>query len=510
MATIDQPTGPPEELLSLAGVCKSFAGVPALRPTSLSVATGEILGLVGENGAGKSTLIRIVSGVLPPDGGVMAWAGHPVALASPRDALELGIATIHQELEYCGHLSVAENLLLGQPWPRTWSGRVDWPSLFSQAREHLRHSGFDLPVECEFSQLTAVQKQEAAIVTALSREARLLVLDEPTASLAGPESQRLLGHLRRLQSQGVAIIYVSHRLDEVLEISSRIAVLRDGELVSVTSAAEIDGEALVQNMIGRSLQQAFPRTRPKPTGQVLLSLQGLSKTGFFDDVSLTVHAGEIVGLAGLVGAGRSELARAIYGLYPPGSGTMQLLGDPWAPRSPWQALQAGLVYLPEERKRHGLVADHSLRETLTIGIRDRLAPRGLIARGRERQQVAEMIERYDIRGRGPGQWMGTLSGGNQQKALLGRWLEREPRVLVLDEPTRGVDVAAKADIHATIDRLAAGGHAVLLISSDLPEVVGMSDRVLVMSRGRLVAEVSGDEQTEQTVLRVAAGLGEHP
>lgn len=509
--SIESPGHGEGVLFELSGLCRSFAGVVALQPTTLSIFAGEILGLVGENGAGKSTLIRLISGVLRPDSGEMSWRGRPVVLDSPRSAIDLGIATIHQELEYCGHLSVAENMLLGERWPRGWGGWVDWSAMQAEAGRRLERAGCDVAVDIEFARLTAVEKQLVAIATSLSRDARLLILDEPTASLAAPDAQRLIEHLKAIRDSGVAILYVSHRLDEVLELSTRVAVLRDGELVHVGDTDALDGSELVQKMVGRPLQQVFPRTRVPSAAagedpEVLLRVENLTREGMFEGVSLEVRSGEVVGLAGLVGAGRSELARAIYGLYPADSGSMQLLGRPWRPRSAWDALQAGLVYLPEERKRHGLVAEHELAPTLAIGIRDRLTRWGLIRLSQERDRVAGMISDYDIRCSGPHQVVGTLSGGNQQKALLARWLEREPEVLVLDEPTRGIDVGAKAEIHSVVDRLAAAGHGVLLISSDLPEVVGMSDRVLVMSRGRLVAELSGESQTEREVLQAAAGL----
>ncbi len=500
-----------EGLFELSGVSRSFGGVVALQPTTLSLFPGEILGLVGENGAGKSTLIRLISGVLRPDSGEMSWRGRPVVLDSPRSAIDLGIATIHQELEYCGHLSVAENMLLGERWPRGWGGWVDWSAMHSLARSRLERAGCDVAVDIEFARLTAVEKQLVAIATSLSRDAGLLILDEPTASLAAPDARRLIEHLKTIRDSGVAILYVSHRLDEVLELSTRVAVLRDGKLVHVGDADELDGSELVEKMVGRPLQQVFPRTRipsvsERGDPEVLLRVEGLTCEGMFEGVSLEVRSGEVVGLAGLVGAGRSELARAIYGLYPADSGSMQLLGHPWNPRSAWDALQAGLVYLPEERKRHGLVAEHDLASTLSIGIRDQLTRWGMVRSSHERDRVSGMISDYDIRCSGPNQAVGTLSGGNQQKVLLARWLERDPEVLVLDEPTRGVDVGAKAEIHSVVDRLAAAGHGVLLISSDLPEVVGMSDRVLVMNRGRLVAELSGDSQTQREVLQAAAGL----
>ena len=347
---IEKSTAAGAALLDLDGGCRSFEGVTALEPLSLSLVSGEILGLVGENGAGKSTLIRLISGVIRPAAGSFIWRGRPVRLDSPRDAIDLGIATIHQELEYCGHQTVAEN-----------------QALEAEARRRLLDSGFDVPVDCEFSRLTAVEKQEVAIATALAREAGLLVLDEPTASLAAPDVRRLIDHLKRVQATGVTILYVSHRLDEVLDLSTRVAVLRDGALVRVSPIDELDGQALVCDMVGRPLQQVFPRTRSGDTGELLLRVAGLTRAGLFEDVSLEIRAGEVVGLAGLVGAGRSELARAIYGLYGVDGGTMQLLGKPWAPSSPRQALEAGLVYVPEERKRHGLVGDHDLSSTLAVG-----------------------------------------------------------------------------------------------------------------------------------------------
>ncbi len=496
----------PTPLLQLKELAKSFSGVQALKPLSLELAAGTVLGLVGENGAGKSTLIKLLSGLHQPDAGQIIFSGKAVAFSSPRQSLDAGIATIQQELEYAAHLTVAENMLLGESWPRTFYGGVNWRSLHADAQRRLRDFGIDLPTRCTMDQLTAAEKQEVCIAGALARDARLLILDEPTASLSEPEVKRLFGHLKRLREQGVALIYVSHRLDEIFAITDQIAVLRDGTLVATHQTADVTAGQLVEDMVGRSLEQVYPRTRDGNLGQTMLKLNSLSRAGMFHDVTLEIRAGEIVGLAGLVGAGRSELARALYGLYPAERGSVELCGQAWKPSGPNVALQNGLVYIPEERKRQGVVLDHSLGMSLSIGFTDFFTRFGIVNRKQEQAEVLQALQKYDIRASGPQQAVGTLSGGNQQKALLARWLERDPQVIILDEPTRGVDVGAKAEIHAHIDRLAAAGKAVLFISSDLPEVLGMSDRVLVMNRGTIEAELTGDQMTEQNVILAASGL----
>ncbi|MBI3851517.1 MAG: sugar ABC transporter ATP-binding protein [Verrucomicrobia bacterium] len=496
----------PAPLLKLDAVEKSFSGVRALKPIQLELPAGEVLGLIGENGAGKSTLIKILSGVHVPDGGVITWEGQPVRFGSPHDALVAGIATIHQELAFFSHLSVAENMLLGEPWSRRRWGGVNWKQLHAEAERRLEHFELTIPTHRFFSELSSAQKQEVAIARALSRQARLLILDEPSASLSEPEVKRLFAHLQRLRRAGVAILYVTHRLDEIVKLTDRVAILRDGELVACYPTAGADVNRMVRDMVGRPLDQVYPHTRRGVSGPPLLELKSATCAGMFRDTSFSVQGGEIVGLAGLVGAGRSELARAIYGLYPLDSGEMRLNTQPWSPRNSRQAVAKGLVYIPEERKRQGLVLDHSVGASISIGFSDLLTRWGLIPRAAESKRVQRALESFAIRSTGPTQVVGTLSGGNQQKTILARWLDRDPQVIILDEPTRGVDVGAKAEIHGLIDRLAGQGKAVLLISSDLPEVLGMSDRVLVMHRGTISTELRGESMTQENVILAASGL----
>ena len=498
-------------MLQLTAVEKSFPGVQALRPLDLELTAGRVLGVVGENGAGKSTLIKILSGVHPPDAGEIRWQGAPVRFRSPRDAFEAGIATIHQELAYFGKLSVAENLCLGEVWPRYRWGGVSWRRLHDEARRRLDQFGLGVKTTRRFETLSTAEKQDVAMARALSRKSRMLILDEPTASLSDREVARLFSHLRRLREVGVALIYISHRLDEILTLTDEIIVLRDGEKVAAYPTAETDASRLVRDMVGRTIRGGYPDTRSESRGHdgrapVLLEVKGLTREGLFRDVSFQVGRGEVLGLAGLVGAGRSEVARAIYGLYRVDRGSMRLLDRPWAPGGPRDALRAGLVYLPEERKRQALVMGHDVGESIGIGFTNLLARFGLIPRRLEQSRLEAALETHGVRATGLAQEIGTLSGGNQQKAVLARWLERGPEVLLLDEPTRGVDVAAKSEIHALIDSLAAAGKAVVLISSDLPEVFGMSDRVLVLREGTVVKELAGEEKTQANVLLAASGM----
>jgi rhamnose transport system ATP-binding protein len=492
-------------LLEVSGISKAFAGTRALSNVSFRLNAGEVTGLIGENGAGKSTLIKILAGVHQPDSGAILWQGTATQFRNPHAALTAGLATIHQELAYFEKLTVAENLLLGERWPRRSWGGVNWRRLNEITAERLKGCELDIDPQWLFQTLSSAQRQEIAIARALSKKARLVILDEPSASLTEPEVERLMAHLGRLKKSGVAILYVSHRLDEILKLSDRVIVLRDGNLAAEYPKSEASIERMVRDMVGRELA-SLPRRQPGPYGSIVFSARGLSRPPLFESISFDVRAGEILGLSGLIGAGRSEFARAAYGLYSPTSGAMQIAGQAYTPQNASDARRNGVAYLPEERKRQGFVLSHSLQSSISIGLLDCLSRLGWIFGRREEKRVAEAIARFQIKARAQGQPVGTLSGGNQQKALLARWLETDPRFIILDEPTRGVDVGAKVEIHRLISNLASQGKAILLISSDLPELLALSDRVVVLHRGKSTAEFTAEEASQEKILLAASGF----
>ena len=497
-------------LVALHSVSKSFGGTPALRGITLSIEAGELVGLIGENGAGKSTLIKILSGAHQGDAGEIVWNGVETKFAGPLEALRAGIATIHQELAYFENLTVAENLMLGEVWPRRAWGGTDWKALNAEARRRLEACELKLDPGALFHTLSPAQRQEVAIARSLAHDAKLLILDEPTASLTEPEVERLFAHLDRLRGRGVALLYVSHRLDEILKLTNRVVVLRDGNLVAEYPTAEATVPRMVREMVGRELAVA-PVKALREAGRVgeapMFRADNVSREPLFRNISLEVYGGEVVGLAGLVGAGRSELARAFYGLYRADVGTMTFAGEVFAPSHPSEARERGVVYVPEERKRQGLVLDHSTASAVSIGFLNSIAKLGVVSSSQENCRVQDAVTRFGIKPAEPERRVGNLSGGNQQKALLARWLETDPKFVILDEPTRGVDVGAKAEIHRLIRELAAQGKAILLISSDLPEVLGLSDRILVLHAGRIAAEFMAEEATQEAVLLAASGFG---
>jgi len=487
--------------LELLGVAKHFGGVQALDDVSLAVVRGSVHALVGENGAGKSTLGRIVAGALAGDGGTVVLDGEPVAFRSPREALEHGVAAIAQEPFVVPQLTVAENVFLGRE-PR--SGIVLRRRRLE--REYARltaAAGFELPARLSAGRLRTAEQQKVEILRALSRDARLIVMDEPTAALSGQETEQLHGIVRSLVAAGTTVILISHFLREVLELADTVTVLRDGRVVRTAPAAAETEASLVEAMLGRPLTSTFPAKQPvEADAPIVLSVRGLRAPGV-EDASFDLRAGEVLGIAGLVGAGRTELARALYGAAPVEGGTVVLGAGVAAGRSPRESLDRGLAMIPESRKDHGLIFGRSSIENTTLSHLRALSSLGVVRRGTERKAARGVLQRCDVRGAQFAAPVRALSGGNQQKVLFARTLLRTPRVLIADEPTRGVDVGAKRAIYDILVGLAAEGLAVVVISSELEEVLGLSHRVLVMRRGRIVAELTGEAMTEGRVLAAA-------
>ena len=492
-------------LVRCEGLSKRFPGVLALDGVSLELAAGSCYGLVGENGAGKSTLGRILAGIYAPDAGTLYLDGRPVRFGSPREALQAGVAVVHQELSFCENLSVAENLCL-EDLPHR-GPVLSRRRLYQRAHELLAAIGARVEVRRRLGELAISQQQLVQIAAAVGRGARVIVFDEPTSSLSQAEAERLFALIRHLQARGVTALYISHRLRELFALCDTITVLRDGRLVATRPAAELTEDALVEMMIGRRLEEYFPTHLGAETGEELLRVEGLSSPGKFAGVSFRLHAGEVLGLAGLVGAGRTEVAQALYGLDPAATGKVWLQGRPLPLGSPPVAISRGLGLVPEDRKRHGVVLSMSLRANLTLPILGRLSRWSWIRHGAERALVSQYVGQLRIRAAGQEALMAALSGGNQQKTVLARWLAARCRVLILDEPTRGVDVGAKAEIHALVDQLAREGSGVLLISSELPEVINLSTRVLVLRAGRVAAELPRAQADQETLLRLMAGIG---
>jgi ABC-type sugar transport system ATPase subunit len=492
-------------MIAFESITKRFGGVTALDGVSFSIERGECHALMGENGAGKSTLGKILAGIHRPDAGQVRLDGQPLLLHSPRDAVRAGIGMVHQELAFCPDLTVAENLCLGQ-YPRRARWFTDRRAMQQRARQLLKEIGVEMDVTRPMRALTTGQEQLVQIAAAVATGARILVFDEPTSSLSEAESRHLFDRIAQLKARGVTMIYVSHRLPEVLQLCDRISVLRDGRYVGTLPRAEATQDKIVHMMIGRSLAEYFPHHLGAAPGPVKLRVRHLRSPGKFEDISFDVRAGEIVGFAGLVGSGRSELARAIFGLDPHVTGAVEIEGQPLRPGHVRAAMRLGLGLVPEDRKRQGLVLMMSCRRNFSLVILDRLRRWGLLNHRQEAAEASQLFSRLRVKTASLEAPVSSLSGGNQQKVVIAKWLARKPDVLIVDEPTRGVDVGAKAEIHALIDELAAQGAAVLLISSELPEVINLSTRILVMRGGRQVGELSREQATQETVMRLMAGI----
>jgi rhamnose transport system ATP-binding protein len=481
---------------------KRFGGVQAVRAVSVAIAAGSVHGLVGENGAGKSTLSKMIGGVHAPDGGQLRVDGEAVSFGSPRDALRHGIAMIAQEIALVPAATVVENVFLGlEPARGSVVRRRELRRRFDALNER---TGFGLPADAPARSLRTADQQKVEILRAIARDARVVLMDEPTAALTADETQRLLTTIRALAAEGTSVVLVSHFLEEVLDVCDTVSIMRDGALVRTAPAADETPQTLVDAMIGRALDVMVPPRRSAPSdAPVVLEARGLRRTGVLEDISLQLHAGEILGLAGLVGSGRSEVARALFGADRISAGEVLIDGSVVRLRGPRDAVRRGIAMLPESRKDQGLLMLRSVRENASLATVSQLSRGGIVRRGAERVQTRDLAGRVDLRAASLEQPIVSLSGGNQQKVLFAKWLARRPSVLIADEPTRGVDVGAKAQIHELLVELAAGGMAVLLISSEIEEVLGLSHRVLVMRAGRIVAEYAAQDATQETVMRAA-------
>ena len=497
-------------LLEVRGLSKSFPGVRALDGVSLHAAAGEVLAVVGENGAGKSTLMKILAGVHQPDAGEFLLDGRPVRFSGVRDALTHGIVLIHQELNLADNLSVAANLFLGRE--RVRGGPLGWLDRRAMTREAsalLARVGLTVPSGRSVGDMPIGQQQLVEIARALAQSARIIIMDEPTSSLSQNETETLFGVIADLKRAGVTVLYISHRLAEVQAVADRVTVLRDGRNAGELGREQISHAAIVRLMVGRDLKQFYARRHDAGAGKpTRLQVRGVRYAGGpTTPVSFAVRAGEIVGMAGLVGAGRTELAEALFGMRPLVEGDILLDDRPVRITSPRSAVRHGLVLVPEDRRLHGLILSDSVEHNLSLPNLDLLSALRLVLRRRESALARNLVERLRVRTPTINKPVGLLSGGNQQKVVLGKWLARAPAILILDEPTRGVDVGARGEIYALMDQLAGDGVAILMISSDLEEVLGMSDRVLVMHEGRLAGELGRAELTEEAVMHLATGGG---
>ena len=494
-----------QPLLSARGVSKRFAGVEVLSDVDLDLGAGEIHALLGENGAGKSTFAKILAGVHRPTRGTLRMDGRPLDVPTPLAAQRAGITLIHQEPVSFPDLSVAENLVLGRD-AGGLLGRVRWGEIERRAAGLMDRLGIRLDVTRPMRGLSIASQQMVEIARALDGGSRLIVMDEPTAPLTPAEVATLFDIARQLRSEGCGIVFVSHRLEEVRALCDRATVFRDGRLVGTGSVAGMTDDDIIRMMIGRSVEGYRPK-HATTLGAPALEVDGLDQPGAFHDIGFTVREGEIVGLAGLVGAGRTDVARAIFGIAPARSGTIRVAGRPARIREPSDAIALGLAFVPEDRAQSGIFGPMSVEHNITAAVPDRIAPRGFIRRALERALARESVERLRIRLATLRQPIMELSGGNQQKAILARWLHTDPRILILDEPTRGIDVGVKAEFYDRIGDLAEQGRAILLISSELPELLALCDRILVMSEGRLTADLPRAEATQEAVMRAAVPRG---
>ena len=495
-------------ILEARNISKSYSGTQALDSISVDLFAREVHAVVGENGAGKTTLLNILSGVVTADSDQILLHGEPVRVSSPRHAQELGIGTVFQELSLVPGVSVAENVFPNRA-PTVRGGLINWRALYARTRSLMAEFGVDIDVRQPVGELPIGTRQLVEIAKALSVNADILLLDEPTSALTPDEISALFAVIRRLRANGMGIIYVSHQMREIFEIADRVTVLRDGRRMGTYATAETSPDKVIRLMVGRALNDMFEPRRGR-IGAKLLQADRLSRTDAFHHVDITLRQGEIVGLAGLMGSGRSELAHVLAGVKRPTSGTIRVDGHPVYLKGVADAVALGISFLPEERKRDGLFLEKSIGDNIIVTAQKRFSRFGLVDTAKRAAVARDYVARLDIRTPSINQLVGRLSGGNQQKVLLAKWLVTEPRILVVDEPTKGIDVGAKFEIHALLRHLADNGTGVIVISSDLPELLGLCDRILVMREGRITGEAAGDSATEEAVMALASGLSRPP
>ena len=495
-----------EPALALASISKTFPGVKALAEVSLELYPGQVTALIGENGAGKSTLVKILTGIYQPDpGGAIRLNGAPVRFPTAQRAHDAGVTAIHQETVLFDELSVAENVFIGHA-PRTKLGLVDWRAMRARASEILERIDAKLDPATPLKELGIANRHLVAIARALSVDARVVIMDEPTAALSQKEIEELYALVERLKAEGRAILFISHKFDEIFRIADRYAVFRDGRGVGAGLMSETSEAELVRMMVGRPVETIFPE-RTRQIGAVVLEVEDYAHPTEFDAISFTLRKGEILGVYGLVGAGRSEVMQSIFGLTRPSRGTIRIDGVDCAIRSPASAIESGLVYVPEDRGRQGAILDLPIFQNITLPSLNGVSRAGFLQLAKEFETARAYAERLDLRAASLDQPAGELSGGNQQKVVIAKWLATRPKVIILDEPTKGVDIGSKAAVHGFMAELAAEGLAIIMISSEIPEIVGMSDRVLVMREGLIAAELSGQEIAPEPLVRRAAGIG---
>lgn len=497
-----------EPRITLEGISKGFPGVQALNKVSLELYRGQVTALIGENGAGKSTLVKTLTGIYQPDEGSIRVGKNLVTFPNPHAAFQNGITAIHQETVLFDELNVAENIFLGHS-PKTWFGSIDWRSMMKRAATLLASIGAGhISPTMRLKDLSIANKHLVAVARALSIDSEVVIMDEPTAALSHKEIQDLFELIELLKADGKAILFISHKFDEIFRIADRYTVFRDGEMVGKGYISETTQKDIVRMMVGRSVDQVFPKTKTEP-GKETLTVSGYCHPTEFADISFSLRQGEILGFYGLVGAGRSEFMQALFGITRPSRGAIRIDGEIAVIRTPAEAVERGIVYVPEERGKQGVVADLPIFQNISLPSLGRTSRSGLVRLAEEFALSREYATRLDLRASSLSQTAGTLSGGNQQKVVIAKWLATKPKVIILDEPTKGIDIGSKAAVHAFMNELVASGLAVIMVSSELPEVMGMSDRIVVMREGRIVNIYDNDEQlSAETLVRAAAGIFE--